>query len=71
MSDAVLVALIVGATTITNGVIAIIGALLLRKVNQTHDLVNGMSHELAKAQTGRDRAEGFTEGEAAQRERQP
>jgi len=49
----------------------IIIALIYRKTSQTHDLVNGLSHESQAAQSGQARAEGFTEGEAAQRDRQP
>jgi len=70
MSDtaAVLVALI---TAIAATVNVIITSFVLLKTRQTHDLVNGLSHESQAAQSGQARAEGFTEGEQAQRARHP
>jgi hypothetical protein len=74
-SDNVIIALAVlsTVTTIITAILAAIVAIATRqtaaRVNETHDLVNGMSHELTSARSGQDRAEAFTEGEAAQRER--
>lgn len=67
MSDAVIIALI-GAVAATANVI--VTSIVLLKTRQTHDLVNGMSHELSVAKTGQDRAEGFALGEAAERDRE-
>jgi len=74
-SDSVVIALAILSflgTTITAvlaALVAIYGRRIDARTEQTHQLVNGMSHELTSARSGQDRAEAFTEGEAAQRER--
>jgi hypothetical protein len=73
MSDAVIVALIVGVFGVISVSISSVSlyfvARLNRQVAETHDLVNGMSHELQTAQKAQNRAEAFTEGEQAERDR--
>lgn len=67
MSDGIVIALIVTLGTIVN---ALIGLVALRQARSTHELVNGVSHELRIAETGQAHAEGVTAGEQAQRDRE-
>lgn len=73
MSDQVLLAVIAAVGTIVTS--ALSAYVLIRtgrieaKTVETHDLVNGMSHELTAAQVGKATAEGITAGEQAQRDR--
>ena len=66
ISEGVVIALIVTLGTVVN---ALIGLAAIRLNRSTHELVNGMSHELRDAQVGQASADGFTLGEAAQRGR--
>ena len=67
MSDAVIIAIIGAIVAIVN---VCVTALVVVKVRDVHQLVNGMNHELRAAEKGQNQAEGFTAGEAAQRERE-
>ena len=66
MSDAVAIALITMIGTVLTSFMSLI---ILVTARRTHDLVNGVTHELINSERGRATAEGITVGEQAQRDR--
>lgn len=47
---------------------ALVAIMTYRKASATHELVNGVSHDLATAQIGQAHAEGVLAGQSAERE---
>ena len=70
MSDTVLVALIVGATTVISAIIALTTALLTRRLSDLEIKVDGRLTQLLESTRAGAHAEGVTRGEQDQRDRE-